>query len=185
MMSFELKNAKAMFQIMINKAFVKQISHNIEAYVDDIMVKSEKVEEYVKDLEELFNILRKFGVNLNLEKYIIGVTTRKFLGFIVQQSGIETNPEKIKAIIDMQPLSIVEAVQKFTSRILALNSFMSRSTDRCLPFFTLLRKIGNFEWIEEYQYTFDGLKGIYILHKSQLNQSQEMNYKYTQLCPTQ
>lgn len=96
---------------MINKVFVKQIGRNMEAYIDDIMVKIEKkkTEEHMKDLTEAFGVLKKFGVKLNPEKCIFGVVASKFLGFIVSHKGIEANLKKIKAIIDIKPPSLVKA----------------------------------------------------------------------------
>lgn len=81
--SLGLKNVGAIFQRMINKIFVEQIGKNVEAYKDDIVVKSEKVDEYIKDLEEVFSVLRKFRVKLNLKKYVFKVVVGKFLGFMV------------------------------------------------------------------------------------------------------
>lgn len=75
-MPFGLKNAKKMYALetfyrMINKVFVEQIGKNMEAYIDDIIFKSEKPEEYVKDLEKVFHMLRKFRVKLNLKKCML------------------------------------------------------------------------------------------------------------------
>lgn len=82
-MPFGLKNARVTFQRMINKVFAKQISHNIDAYVDDIIVKSERAKKYIKDLEKVFGMLRKFRIKLNLEKCVFGMDVSKFLGFMV------------------------------------------------------------------------------------------------------
>lgn len=68
---------------MINKVFIEQIGRNVEAYVDDIVVKSEKDEEHVNDLTKVFNVLRKFRVKLNPEKCVFGMTAGKFLEFMV------------------------------------------------------------------------------------------------------
>lgn len=100
-LSSDLKNARATFQRMINKVFTEQICRNVEAYTDDIVVKSEKVDDHVKDLEEVFSVLRKFGEKLNPKKYMFGVAVRRCLGFIVSQRGIEANLIKIKAKLDM------------------------------------------------------------------------------------
>lgn len=68
---------------MVNKFFAKQISKNVEAYANDIVVKSEKTEDYVVDLKKVFEVLSKFGVKLNLEKCVFKVAKRKFFGFMV------------------------------------------------------------------------------------------------------
>lgn len=114
-------------------------------------MKSEKVKEHVTNLIEVFNALRKFRVKLKSKKCVFRVVVGKFLGFMVSQRGIKTNPEKFKTIMEMKPPSSVKVIYKLTSRVAALNYFMFRVVDRCLPFFKLLKKINNFEWVEECQ----------------------------------
>lgn len=108
-------------------------------------MKNEKVEEHVKNLEEVFGVWRKFEVKLNPKKFMFGVAASKFLGFIVSQRGTEANPKKIKVIMSMPFLNIVRVMQWLTSRIITLNHFMPKSTDGYLPFFRLLKKIKSFE----------------------------------------
>ncbi|GMP41408.1 hypothetical protein CsSME_00011521 [Camellia sinensis var. sinensis] len=78
-------------------------------------------------------------MKLNPEKCAFGVGPGKFLGFMVSQRGIEANPEKIKALVEMQSPRTVKEVQRLTGRVAALNRFISRATDKCLPFFKVLR----------------------------------------------
>nr|XP_017227468.1 PREDICTED: uncharacterized protein LOC108203223 [Daucus carota subsp. sativus] len=77
---------------------------------------------------------------------------------MVSKRGIEANPDKIKAILDMEPPKSVRDVQKLTGRIAALGRFVSKSGDKCLPFFKALKKVKNFEWTEESQVAFEELK---------------------------
>lgn len=114
------------------------------AYINDIVIKSEKANEYVQDLEEVFNVRRKYRVKLNLKNCVFNVVASKFLGFIAFQKGMEANLEKIKPIIEMQPPSLVKALLRLMCKITVLNCFMSRLENRCLPFFILLMKIRNF-----------------------------------------
>ena len=76
----------------------------------------------------------------------------KFLGFMVSQRGIEANLEKVRAIIDMTSLRTIKEVQKLTGRIAALNRFVSRATDKCLPFFKTLKQA--FAWTDECEAAF-------------------------------
>ncbi|KAL0416356.1 UNVERIFIED_CONTAM: hypothetical protein Slati_3467500 [Sesamum latifolium] len=87
---------------LVDKIFHPQIGRNIEVYVDDMLIKSKNAEEHVKDLEETFSVLRKYKLKLNPAKCAFGVQGGRFLGFMVTQRGIEANPLKIKAIIDMK-----------------------------------------------------------------------------------
>ena len=95
-------------------------------------------------------------MKLNLGKYAFGVTAEKFLGFMVSQKGIEANLDKIRAIIEMAPLRNVKEVQSLNEKLAALNRFVSRATDKCLPFFRTLKK--SFEWTDECQQAFEELK---------------------------
>uniref|UniRef100_A0A2N9ED79 Uncharacterized protein n=1 Tax=Fagus sylvatica TaxID=28930 RepID=A0A2N9ED79_FAGSY len=109
---------------------------------------------HLDDLRETFETLRKYQMKLNPSKCAFGVYSGKFLGFMVSQRGIEANPDKIKAILEMQPPKTTKEVQRLTGRVAALNRFMSRSTDKCLPFFKTLKKA--FVWTDECQQAFEG-----------------------------
>uniref|UniRef100_A0A2N9F359 Uncharacterized protein n=1 Tax=Fagus sylvatica TaxID=28930 RepID=A0A2N9F359_FAGSY len=153
---FGLKNAGATYQRLMNRMFHDQIGRNVEVYVDDMLVKSKEEDGHLDDLRETFQTLRKYQMKLNPSKCAFGVYSGKFLGFMVSQRGIEANPDKIKAILEMQPPKNTKEVQRLTGRIAALNRFMSRSTDKCLPFFKTLKKA--FEWTDECQQAFEELK---------------------------
>ena len=99
-MPFGLKNAGATYQRLVNRMFKKQLGHIMEAYVGDMVVKSVRATDHVRDLEEVFSVLRKYGMKLNPAKCAFGIASGKFLGFLVSHMGIEANPEKIKAILD-------------------------------------------------------------------------------------
>ena len=155
-MSFELKNAGATYQRLVNKMFNKKISRNMEVYVDDMLVKSKEELAHLDDLRETFATLKQYQMKLNPSKCIFGVALGKFLGFIVSQRGIEANPEKVQAIINMVSPRTVKEVQKLTGRIAALNRFISRATDKCLPFFKTLKRA--FAWIDECEAAYQELK---------------------------
>ena len=112
----------------------------MEVYVDDMLVKRRKVDLHLDNLRETFDSLRKYQMRLNLVKCVFGVSLGKFLGFMVSQRGIKANPEKVKVILDMTSLRSVKEVQKLTGRIVALNRFVSRATDKCLSFFKTLKQ---------------------------------------------
>ena len=79
-------------------------------------------------------------MKLNLETCAFGVTAKEFLGFMVSPRGIEANSNKIRAIMEMAPPRNVKEVQSLNGKIVALNRFMSRAMDKCLPFFRMLKK---------------------------------------------
>ena len=120
--------------------FQKQIGASMEVYIDDMLVKSTTAELHIAHLVEALLILREYNMKLNPAKCAFGVSAEKFLGFIVNNRGIEANPDKIKVMLDMSsPLSIKE-VQRLTRRIAALSRFVSRASDKCEPFFQILKK---------------------------------------------
>jgi hypothetical protein len=102
-MPFGLKNAGATYQRLVNKMFEAQIGRNMEVYVDDMLVKSLTSCDHVADLAEAFDTLRKYHMKLNPQKCAFGVDSGKFLGFMVSQRGIEANPDKVRAILEMPP----------------------------------------------------------------------------------
>ena len=155
-MPFRLKNARATYQRLMNKMFAHQIGRNVQVYVDDMLVKSLHEDDHLGDLRETFDTLRLYNMKLNLGKCAFGVTAGKFLGFMVSQRDIEVNPEKVRAIIELEPPRTVKEVQSLNGKIATLNKFVSKATDKCLPFFRTLKK--SFEWMDECQMTFDNLK---------------------------
>ena len=95
-------------------------------------------------------------MKLNPAKCAFGVSAGKFLGFIVHNRGIEANPDKIKAVLDMPPPSSIKEVQRLTGRITALSRFVSRASDKCQPFFQVLKKA--FQWDANCEEAFSALK---------------------------
>lgn len=91
-MPFGLQNAGATFQRPVNKMFGAQIGRIVEVYVDDIVIKSKKTEDHVKDLQEVFNILNLYNMKLNPTKCNFAMSSGKFLGHMVTKRGIEASP---------------------------------------------------------------------------------------------
>ena len=121
-----------------------------------MLVKSKEEREHLDDLRETFATLKQYQMKLNPAKCVFGVASGKFIGFMVSQRGIEANPEKVQAIINMASPRTVKEVQKLTGRITALNRFVSRATDKCLPFFKTLKQA--FARTDECEAAFQELK---------------------------
>jgi hypothetical protein len=109
-MPFRLKNVGAMFQRCMRRVFVELIGLIIEAYVDDIVVKSRKIGDLVPGITEVFVKLRQHGVKLNPEKCVFRVPRGMLLGFVMSECDIEANPKKISAIMDMGPIKNLKGV---------------------------------------------------------------------------
>ena len=93
---------------------------------DDVVVKSQKADSLIADLTETFDNQRKYKMKLNPTKCVFGFPAGKLLGFIVSEKGIEANPEKIKAIHNLQRPTRLKDVQKLTGCVAALSRFISR-----------------------------------------------------------
>ena len=138
-MTFSLKNAGATYQKAIQRCLRGQIGRNAEAYVDDVVIKTRSNDQFIADLQETFENLRRFKWKLNPTKCVFGVPSGKLLGFIVRSQGIEANSTKVNAIRFMKPPRSKKDLMKLTGCMATLSRFISRLGDRGLPFFKLLR----------------------------------------------
>ena len=134
-MPFGLKNVGATYERLINKMFNEYLGKTMEVYIDDRLVKSLKKEDHIKHLEECFTILNPYRMKLNPAKCTFGVPSWEFLGYIVTKRGIEANSNLINAFLNMPSPRNFKEVQRLTGPIAALNRFISRSTDKSLPFY--------------------------------------------------
>ncbi|RVX19341.1 Retrovirus-related Pol polyprotein from transposon opus [Vitis vinifera] len=114
-MPFGLKNAGATYQRLMTKIFKPLIGHTVEVYIDDIVVKSKNRDEHVLHLQEVFHLLRKYGMKLNPSKCAFGISIGKFLGFMVSQKGIEVSPDQVKTVIETPPPRTKKELQRLTA----------------------------------------------------------------------
>jgi hypothetical protein len=131
---------------MMSKVFAEQIGRILKVYIDDMVVKTPEHKDPVPNLEETFNQLRRYDLRLNPNKCTFVVEVGKFLGFMLTNCGIEVNPDKCSAVLNMQSPNTIKEVQQLTGRIAALTCFLPTSARRCLPFFKILRNRMSFEW---------------------------------------
>ena len=155
---FSLKNTGATYQRLVNKIFKPLIGRTMEVYVNDMITKSKIPKEHVEHLEETFGLLRKYKIKLNPEKCAFRVELGKFLGFMVSHRGIEANPEKIQAIVQMKSPRSLKETQSLTGRLAALSRFISKATDKCQPLFQVIRRGKKTEWTPECEEAFQNLK---------------------------
>jgi hypothetical protein len=153
-----LCNAGSTFNRMMKLILGSQLGRNASAYVDDIVIMSEKEKDHIADLTETFDNMRRNDLKLNPEKCIFGIRKGQLLGCMVSKWGIQANPQKIEALRRMQPPSSRKEVQRLTGRIALLNRFISKAAKRSLPFFKALRANSAFQWGTEQQQAFEDLK---------------------------
>ncbi|XP_042396478.1 uncharacterized protein LOC121986585 [Zingiber officinale] len=132
----KIEERQVTYQRLMNKVFQRQISH----------------------IKETCQTLRVYEIKLNPNKCLFGAKSRRFLGYIITERGIEANPNKVKALQDMSPPRNLKEVQRLTGRITALSRFISKSSDWSLPFFKILRRATKFQCDEECNRVFEELK---------------------------
>ncbi|GJR02451.1 reverse transcriptase domain-containing protein [Tanacetum coccineum] len=142
-MSFGLKNAGETYQRLVDSAFQAHLGRNLEAYVDDMVIKSKAEQEMIMDIAESFDNLRKVNMKLNPKKCSFGVKEGKFLGYMATSEGIRANPKKTKAVAEMQ------------------------FAERALPFFKTLKNItkennDDFRWTEAAEQAFQEMKKLIV-----------------------
>ncbi|KAK1670885.1 hypothetical protein QYE76_059044 [Lolium multiflorum] len=125
-MNFGLKNAWATYQRCMQACLGEQIGRNIEVYIDDIVVKTKHTTTLIDDLRETFDNLDKYQIKLNPKKCFFGVPGGQVLGYCISARGIEANPLKIKAILDMEPPKNLHQVQQLAGRLAALSRFIAK-----------------------------------------------------------
>jgi hypothetical protein len=138
--------------------FGEHIGPTIEAYVDDIVVKTKKADNLVNDLDVAFKCLRAKNIKLNPEKCVFGVPRGMLLEFIMSKLDIEANPEKITAITKMGPIRDLKGVQRVTGCLAALSCFISRLGEKALSLYRLLKKSEHFSWTLEAEEALTKLK---------------------------
>ncbi|GJV48249.1 reverse transcriptase domain-containing protein [Tanacetum coccineum] len=134
-MPFGLKNAGATYQKLVDKVFNDQIGRNLEAYVDDMVIKSTSEGDMLTDIKENFQRFR----SINLKKCSFGIEEGLFLGHLITKQGIRANPSKVKAIADTEQQKMLKDIQSLNGKLAALSRFLSKGAERPLPFFKVLK----------------------------------------------
>ncbi|KAK0605617.1 hypothetical protein LWI29_028914 [Acer saccharum] len=148
----------ATYQRLVNKMFAKMLGSTMEVYIDDMLVKSLVAQQHNDHQRQSFDVLDQYGMKLNPTKCSFGVSSGKFLGYLVTQRGVEANPDQIRSIENIESPKCIKDVQKLTGRVAALNRFISKSSEKCLPFFNILRKNKAFEWNDDCEKALQELK---------------------------
>lgn len=161
-MPFGLKNAGATYQRLVDKIFKPHIGHIMEVYVDDIVIKSKEKATSIADLRTVLGLLQKVNLKLNPQKCTFAVRSGKFLGCWVSQDGLKANLSKVQTILDMTMPKSIHDVHKLTGCIAALSRFLSKATEKQLPFFKILKKASEFSWESEHKSAFEALKNYLV-----------------------
>ncbi|GJX60386.1 reverse transcriptase domain-containing protein [Tanacetum coccineum] len=166
-MPFGLKNAGATYQRLVDSTFQSQIGRNLEAYVDDMVIKSKDEKDLLADIAETFENLKAINMKLNPKKCSFGVEEGKFLGYMVTLEGIRANLKKTKAILDLTSPKTLKEMQSLSGKLASLNRFLAKSAERALPFFNTLKTITKenkheYRWTPEAEEAFQQMKRLII-----------------------
>nr|CAE02228.2 OSJNBb0015C06.6 [Oryza sativa Japonica Group] len=159
-MTFGLKSAGATYQRAMNYIYHDLIGWLVEVYIDDVVVKSMKIEDHIADLMKVFERIRKYGLKMNPTKCAFGVSVGQFLGFLVHERGIEITQRSINAIKKIQPPEDKTELQEMIGKINFVRRFISNLFGRLEPFTPLLRLKADlkFTWGAEQQKALDSIK---------------------------
>ncbi|XP_072090523.1 uncharacterized protein [Arachis hypogaea] len=161
-MPFGLKNAGATYQRLINKIFRDLSGTKLEVYIDDVLAKTDSGDQLISDLKVIMNTLRKHQMRLNPTKCAFGMEAGKFLGFMITQRGVEANPEKCRAILEMTSPKNLNDILKLTGRLTALSRFLGALAQKAIPFFKLMKKWAPFKWEAECEEAFQHFKKVLV-----------------------
>nr|GEU72493.1 reverse transcriptase domain-containing protein [Tanacetum cinerariifolium] len=151
-MPFGLKNAGATYQRLVDNVFHDQIGRNLEAYVDDMVIKSTSKKEMLADIMENFEKFRSINMKLNPKKCSFGVEKGPFLRHLITKQGIRANPLKENAITDVEHPKSLKDVQSLNKKIAALSRFLLKGAERSLSFYKVLKSYTykkNIQWTQE------------------------------------
>ncbi|GJT09252.1 reverse transcriptase domain-containing protein [Tanacetum coccineum] len=158
-----LKNVRATYQRLVDSIFEEQMGRNLEAYVDDMVIKSKTEPEMIKDVEETLLTLKKVNMKLNPKKCSFKMEEGKFLGYIVTSEGIRANPEKAKVVVNMPSPSNLKQIKRLSGKLAALNRFLSKAAEKALPCLDTLKKCTNkkdFHWTAKAEEAFQEIKRL-------------------------
>nr|GEY80026.1 hypothetical protein [Tanacetum cinerariifolium] len=117
----------------------KEIRRNLEAYVDDMVIKSTSEEDILRDIRETFDGFRLVNMKLNPKKCSFGVEEGLFLGHFITKQGIRSNPSKVKVVTNLEPPRTLKEVQSLNSKLAALSRFLSKGAEKSLHFFKMIK----------------------------------------------
>ena len=136
-MPFGLRNERVTYQRLVNHMFSHQIGRNVEVYIDDMPVKRKDEANHLDDLKETFSTVHKYNMKLNPAKCVFVVAS----GILGVPTRHRSKSRQVNTIIEVKSLKIVKEVQSLSGKVAALNRFVSWATDKCMPFFKVLKKV--------------------------------------------
>lgn len=157
-MPFGLHAAPATFQSLLDRVIVNDFNEFATAYLDDIIVFSKTFEEHLRHVQLVLERLSSANLKINVEKSTFCKDELKYLGHIIGNSGIKTDPEKVQAIKELPPPKDVSGVRRILGMVTWYAKFIENFTLVVRPLQELLKKSVKFEWKTEHQNGLDAIK---------------------------
>nr|GEW47853.1 hypothetical protein [Tanacetum cinerariifolium] len=174
----------ATYQRLVDKVFSHQIRRNLEAYVDDMVIKSTSEKEMLKDIQETFKRFRSINMKLNPKKCSFGVEEGLVSGHLITKQGIKANRSKYKAVTDLDQLRTLKDIKSLKGKLAALSRFLSKGAKRSLDFFKVLKGSKdkkNIQWTTEADKALEKMKKLVQQHSLHQGVLQEAKLNYPPL----
>lgn len=131
---------------------------NVHAFIDDLLIASETMEDHIATLRELFQRLRKAGVKLNREKCVLMKESVHYLGHVVSAQGLSTNSDKVRAVAEMPRPKNMSETKAFMGMVNYYAKFIKNLAETAKPLYELMRQDSVFKWTAECDGAFLRLK---------------------------
>ena len=165
-MPFGLCNAPATFQRLVDSLFDKYIGHGVGVYIDDIVIYEDSAEKHDDLLDMVLRALIRNGLFLNIKKSMFGYRRVRYLGMIVDGSGIHPDPAKVALVSRLQPPEDVIGLRRFLGTIGYFRQFIKRFTSRAEALTQLLRRGISWNSTQEQQAAFEDLRSVLAKNQS-------------------
>ena len=162
-MPFGLKNAPATFQHFINDVLGEYLDEFAFAYIDDILIYSNTLEEHRVHVKKILKRLQESGLYAKLSKCEFEVQKTTFLGHVISNQGISMDPDKVKSILEWPIPTTVKEVQSFIGLCNYYRRFIPNFAKIAKPLHNLTRKDIKYEWTEECSVAFETLKKLFTI----------------------
>jgi len=159
-MPFGLCNGPAAFQLWINEVLMEHIDMCCIVYLDDVLIDSNTLQQHRKDFSNILEAIRKSGMKVKPSKCEFHQTETEYLGFIIGQEGVRTDPVKKQAIWDWTTPKKIKEIQCFLGFCNFYRRFIEGFSRTAKPLYARTKKecIGNWEWGDKEQQAFDELR---------------------------
>lgn len=179
-MPFGLTNAPGTFQALVDKLFGPELEPFLFKYLDDIIISTPDFDTHLRILNEVFKRLKDAGLTLNKEKCKFCVSELKFLGYIVNRNGLQVDPEKVSAIVNMPRPKTTKEIRRLVGMVSWYRKFLLNLSHILQPLTALTKKKTKFIWTSECEQAFQNVKDLLI--SAPILSCPNFNYEFILQC---